>query len=179
MERTLTEMRKNRTIPGPECRRFAARNAGRDEVRGCTAWLLAAPIAAALLAGCAAQAPMGEPPGPSSPPPGMAVPPAVPTTPGRRPAPGEYVYVDELPEAILKVDPPYPEEARRAGIEGIVMVEALVLEDGSVGDWRIVKSIPALDEAAVVCVRQWRWKPALSKGVPTAVWVVTPIRFSK
>jgi protein TonB len=103
----------------------------------------------------------------------------VPPASGRRPEPGEYVYVDELPEAILKVDPPYPEEARRAGIEGDVLMQVLVLEDGSVGDWRIVQSIPALDEAAVVCIRQWRFKPALSKGVPTAVWVVTPIRFRK
>ena len=135
-------------------------------------------IAAAILAGCAAQAPMGETPGPSSPPPGIAVP-ALPNTPGRRPAPGDYVYVDELPEAIMKVDPPYPEEARRAGIEGTVLVQVLVLEDGSVGDWRIVQSIPALDEAAVVCARQWRWKPALSKGVPTPVWVAVPIQFRK
>lgn len=176
MERRLTEMRKNRRIPYTDCWRFAARSAGRDKARGRTAWLLVAPITAAILAGCAAQAPTGEPPGPSSPPPSIAVPPA---TPGRRPAPGEYVYVDELPEAIMKVDPPYPEDARRAGIEGTVLMQVLVLEDGSVGDWRVLQSIPALDEAAVVCARQWRWKPALSKGVPTPVWVAVPIQFRK
>ena len=160
-------------------RGFVPRHASRDNSRGRARWLLGAPVALAILAGCAAQSPVAEPPQPSSPPPGIAVPPAFPPSPGRRPEPGEYVYVDELPEAILKVDPPYPEEARRAGIEGIVLVQALVLEDGSVGDWRIVNSIPALDEAAVVCVRQWRFKPALSKGVPVAVWVATPIQFKK
>ena len=95
-----------------------------------------------------------------------------------RPKFGEYVYVDELPEAITKVPRAYPDEARRAGIEGTVMVQCLVLEDGSVGDTRVVKSVPELDEAAVACVRQWRFQPARSKGRPVAVWVAVPVRFS-
>ena len=110
-------------------------------------------------------------------PPVIEAPPAAPT-PGRRPAFGEYVYVEELPEAVTKSAPVYPDEARRAGIEGQVTVQALVLEDGTVGDIRLVKSIPGLDEAAVACVRQWRFKPALSKGTPVAVWVAVPVRFS-
>ncbi|TMQ48375.1 MAG: energy transducer TonB [Candidatus Eisenbacteria bacterium] len=95
-----------------------------------------------------------------------------------RPKFGEYVYVDELPEAITKVPRAYPDEARRAGIEGTVMVQCLVLEDGSVGDTWVVKSVPELDEAAVACVRQWRFQPARSKGRPVAVWVAVPVRFS-
>jgi len=73
----------------------------------------------------------------------------------------------------------YPEEAKRAGVEGTVMLQALVLEDGTVGDCRIVQSVPGLDEAAVAAVRQWRFKPALSKNVPVSVWVATPVKFSK
>ena len=58
-----------------------------------------------------------------------------------------------------------------------MIVQALVLEDGSVGDVRVVRSVPMLDEAAVVAVRQWRFKPAKSKGLPVAVWVAIPVKF--
>jgi protein TonB len=91
---------------------------------------------------------------------------------------GDYVYVEELPEAITKVNPSYPDEARRKGIDGTVMVQALVGTDGLVKDVRVVKSIPMLDEAAKACVRQWRFKPAMSHDNPVAVWVGVPLHFS-
>ena len=101
-----------------------------------------------------------------------------PPTPGDLPKFGEYVQVDELPEAVTKVAPTYPEDARREGIDGTVLVQALVLRDGAVAETRVMKSIPALDAAAVDCVRQWRFKPALKDGRPVAVWLAVPIRFS-
>jgi protein TonB len=91
---------------------------------------------------------------------------------------GDYVYVEELPEAITRVPPSYPDEARKHGIQGTVMGQCLVLRDGTVGDVRIVKSIPGLDEAAMACLRQWRFKPALAKGQPVVVWVGVPVKFS-
>jgi len=91
---------------------------------------------------------------------------------------GAYVYVEELPEAIEKRVPVYPEAARRAGIDGVILVQALVRADGSVGETRIVKSIPALDAAAAECVMRWRFKPGMSHGKPVAVWVGIPIKFS-
>jgi len=45
-------------------------------------------------------------------------------------------------------------------------------------DTKVVKSIPMLDAAAVACVRQWIFKPALSKGQPVSVWVAVPVKFS-
>lgn len=91
---------------------------------------------------------------------------------------GDYVYVEELPEAIGKVPPKYPLVARKAGVDGTVLVQALVGRDGRVHDTRIVKSIPMLDTAAVEAVRQWTFKPALAKGKPVAVWVAVPVRFT-
>jgi protein TonB len=91
---------------------------------------------------------------------------------------GDYVYVEELPEAMTKAFPAYPDEARKNGIDGLVMVQALVGTDGRVKDVKVVKSIPMLDEAALACVRQWRFKPALSHGNPVAVWVGVPVKFS-
>jgi TonB family protein len=94
------------------------------------------------------------------------------------PAFGEYVYVEELPEAVTKVAPVYPDEARKARLSGQVVIQALVGTDGAVHDTRVVKSVPGLDDAAVACVRQWRFKPALSRGDPVAVWVAVPVKFT-
>lgn len=91
---------------------------------------------------------------------------------------GEYVYVEELPEAITKVPPAYPDIAREANVDGTVMVQALVGKDGKVKDTKVVKSIPMLDAAAVAAVKQWVFKPALSNNKPVAVWVAVPVRFS-
>ena len=91
---------------------------------------------------------------------------------------GDYVYVEELPEAITKVPPTYPDIAREAGVDGQVVVQALVGKDGKVKDTRVVKSIPMLDAAAEAAVKQWVFKPALSNNKPVAVWVAVPVRFS-
>lgn len=91
---------------------------------------------------------------------------------------GEYVYVEELPEAIHKEAPQYPDLAREASVDGTVMVQALVGKDGRVKDTRVVKSIPMLDAAAIAAVRQWVFKPALSNNKPVAVWVAVPVKFT-
>jgi protein TonB len=94
------------------------------------------------------------------------------------PAFGTYVYAEELPEVITKVNPVYPEMAREANVDGTVMIQALVGKDGKVHDVRVVKSIPLLDKAADDAVRQWIFKPALANNKPVAVWVGVPVRFS-
>ena len=91
---------------------------------------------------------------------------------------GEYVYVEELPEAITKVQPQYPDIARDASVEGTVMIQALVGKDGKVHDTRVVKSVPMLDAAATAAVRQWIFKPALNNNKPVAVWVAVPVKFT-
>jgi len=131
----------------------------------------AAAIFVMMLAGCASQSPVTSPQNSGAPAANSSLP--------HRPAFGEYVAVDQQPEAISKVDPIYPEDAKAAGIEGIVMVQALVNEDGSVEEARATSSIPALEDAAVACVRQWHFKPAMKGGNPVAVWFTVPIRFMK
>lgn len=91
---------------------------------------------------------------------------------------GDYVYVEELPEAVTRIAPVYPDMAREANVDGTVMVQALVGKDGKVRDVRVVKSIPMLDDAAKAAVRQWVFKPALSNNKPVAVWVGVPVKFS-
>src|SRR6516164_1974653 len=84
---------------------------------------------------------------------------------------GDYVYVEELPEAVTKVQPQYPDLAHEASVEGTVLIQALVGKDGKVKDTKVVKSIPMLDAAADAAVRQWVFRPALSNNKPVAVWV--------
>ncbi len=86
--------------------------------------------------------------------------------------------VDEIPKALEKVAPVYPDIAREAGVDGRVTVLALVGKDGRVLDAQIVKSIPMLDQAALDCVRKWKFRPAQAEGQPAAAWVEVPVLFS-
>ena len=110
--------------------------------------------------------------------PGDGAPAGIPADPDR-PKFGDYVQVDELPEAITKVPPKYPDRARNAKVDGTVVVQALVGRDGTVRDTKVVKSVHAdLAEAARACVAQWKFKPARAAGKPVAVWVAIPIKFT-
>ena len=89
----------------------------------------------------------------------------------------DSVYVNRLPEAILKFPPSYPDLAREKGISGTVLVQALIGEQGSVEETRVAWSVPELDERAVTAVRQWKFKPAMSNDRPVRVWVLVPVKF--
>ncbi len=73
----------------------------------------------------------------------------------------------------------YPEIARKAGIEGQVIVQVLISEEGDVLDTRIMKSLgkSGCDEAALNAVKSVKWQPALNKGQPVKVWVAIPVVF--
>jgi len=84
---------------------------------------------------------------------------------------------DELPQAVHRGAPLYPEIARRAQVEGTVTIAALVSREGLVTRTVIAKSIPELDEEAVRAVEQWTFQPARSRGKPVAVWINVPVDF--
>jgi TonB family protein len=65
----------------------------------------------------------------------------------------------EFPKLLKKVDPIYPESARKAGVEGIVVLQATINTEGKVVSTKILSSIPLLDQAAIDAVRQWIYKP--------------------
>ncbi len=73
----------------------------------------------------------------------------------------------------------YPEIARKAGIEGRVVLYVHVNEDGRVAETRVLKSLgeAGCDEAAMAAVKSVRWKPATRDGKPVKVWVAIPIIF--
>jgi protein TonB len=59
-------------------------------------------------------------------------------------------------------------------------VEAVVLEDGRIGDVRVGRSLhPDLDQAAIGSVRQWRFRPGLRNGSPIAMIVTVDVSFTR
>jgi TonB family protein len=82
------------------------------------------------------------------------------------------------PKKIQHVDPIYPSEAQASRVQGVVVVEATIGTDGSVTDARILKSIPALDQAALDAVMQWRYTPTLLNGEPVVVVMSVTINFT-
>ncbi len=84
---------------------------------------------------------------------------------------------ETMPEAITKVSPTYPDSARKAKIEGTVMVKALVGKDGGVMRVEIERGVTGLDASALAAVKQWKFKPATADGQPRAVWVIVPVMF--
>lgn len=84
----------------------------------------------------------------------------------------------EPPRLLREVKADYSDEARRANIEGEVLLEIVVRANGSVGDVKIVRGLRAgLNERAVDAVRQWRFAPARMKGTPVDVVVEVGVEF--
>jgi protein TonB len=83
-----------------------------------------------------------------------------------------------MPRKIKDVRPVYPQEALDGHVEGVVIIEARIEADGRVGDARILRSIPSLDQAALDAVRQWEFETTLLNGVPTAVITVVTVQFT-
>jgi len=87
--------------------------------------------------------------------------------------------VDELPAEIVVYKPDYPSIARDAGVEGLVVVHALIGRDGRVlrAEVDAKHSIPLLDETAREAALRWRFTPAYYGGQSVAVWYAIPFRF--
>jgi len=82
------------------------------------------------------------------------------------------------PRLVKKVDPVYPDEARKAGIEGLVILEATTDASGRVASVRVLRSIPELDQAAEDAIKQWIYEPIVINGKPRGIVFTVTIRFS-
>jgi protein TonB len=84
----------------------------------------------------------------------------------------------EPPRLLREVRADYTDDARRAGVEGEVVLEIVVRRDGTVGDVRILQRLNSgLDQRAIQAVRQWRFAPARMKGSPVDVIVEVGVEF--
>lgn len=82
------------------------------------------------------------------------------------------------PQPLYAPAPEYPEAAHKAGIQGTVLVQIHVLEDGSVGEATVTRSIQALDAVALTCARQMKFAPPPLRDKPSATWLTVPVRFT-
>lgn len=81
------------------------------------------------------------------------------------------------PQRIKEVKPAYPLEAQQARATGVVIIEAIIGEDGKVRDAVIKRSIPLLDKAALDAVRQWEYTPTIVNGKAVPVIMTVTVNF--
>jgi TonB family protein len=77
----------------------------------------------------------------------------------------------EVMEGLLthKIDPIYPEAARQANVQGVVILEAVIGTDGTVVDLRAISGPEELASAALDAVKWWRFQPYRTNGQPVEV----------
>ncbi len=91
---------------------------------------------------------------------------------------GPVTDYDQAPRLLKKVDPnPYPQEAFIKKIEGVVLVQILIDRNGDVAEAHVLRSIPVLDQAAILAVKQWKFAPAVKAGRPVATIAQANVTF--
>lgn len=93
-----------------------------------------------------------------------------------------YRYVAEgkvsEPKKLSGPPPIYPEEARKEGIMGVVVLECVIDAHGRIRDIEVIRSVEGgLTEAAKEAVWQWEFKPTTLKGQPVAVKYILTVKF--
>ncbi len=84
----------------------------------------------------------------------------------------------EPPKLMTRVTPVYPTEAKKAGIEGTVILGATIDGEGKVTDVKILESIPGLDQAAIDALKQWIYYPVWLNNQPVIYSFTVAVKFS-
>jgi periplasmic protein TonB len=109
------------------------------------------------------------------------VPPPPPPPPVKPSGPVRIGGQLKAPELVRRVNPEYPAMATFAQIEGLVILEAVVGEDGHVDEVRVLRSAGyagVLDRSAAVALRQWQYSPLLLNGRPASFVLTVTLSFS-
>ena len=115
-----------------------------------------------------------EPEPVKEPPPAPPAPPAEPVAPAPAQTGPIRVAAGQGPGLIKRVEPVYPPIARTARLEGTVVVDAIIQEDGTVSDVTVLSSSnPVFNQACIDAVRRWRFTP-----VPHDVVLSVTVRFT-
>ncbi|HXO42866.1 MAG TPA: energy transducer TonB, partial [Thermoanaerobaculia bacterium] len=82
------------------------------------------------------------------------------------------------PEKISAPPPVYTEMARKARLQGVVIIEAIIDAQGNVINAHVLKGMPmGLDKAAVEAVNKWKFRPAMLQGKPVKVYYTLTVNF--
>ena len=79
---------------------------------------------------------------------------------------------------IRRVEPIYPELAKKARVQGKVTLRIAVTEEGSVSDVSVIEGHPLLDDAAINAVRQWKYSPTFLNGKPVSVMATVTVELN-
>ena len=96
------------------------------------------------------------------------------------PAPVQAVRVGgqiKEPKKLKHVAPNYPDNAKQARVQGVVILECTISPQGKVTDVKVLRGIPLLDAAAIEAVKQWVYTPTLLNGVPVPVIMTVTVNF--
>jgi len=92
--------------------------------------------------------------------------------------PGLRVSPETMEKRIVtKVEPVYPEAARKAGMQGLVVLDAVIAPDGSVKRLRPVSGPNLLVQSATEAVQSWKFEPYLSSGEAVEVETTIAVEF--
>lgn len=84
-----------------------------------------------------------------------------------------------MPAPKVQTVPQYPLQLRRAGIQGDAVVEFLVMPDGAVGEAAVIRATDVrFGDAAIACVKQWKFEPGLVDGKPATCRLQVPMQFT-
>lgn len=84
----------------------------------------------------------------------------------------------KAPRVIRRVEPVYPDEAREAGISGVVILEVIIDKTGRLRSVEVLKGLRSgIDQAAVNAVKQWTFEPATLNGEPVDVFFNLSLNF--
>jgi len=78
---------------------------------------------------------------------------------------------------VHRVEPDYPEEARRQGVQGAVVLEVHINPAGAVQELKLISGSPLLAQAATDAVRQWKFKPHMVNGHRAEMQTVVTLNF--
>jgi TonB family protein len=80
---------------------------------------------------------------------------------------------------IRHIQPAYPVEARKGGVEGTVVLKTVVSETGAVEGVRLVEGNPTLAAAAISSVKQWRYRPYVRDGKAQSFQTIVLVEFQR
>jgi len=78
---------------------------------------------------------------------------------------------------VTRVEPVYPDLAVQGRVQGVVILEVLVDDQGVPSNVNVLRSVPLLESAAIEAVRQWRWNPYKLLEKPVPFWVTVTVNF--
>ena len=81
------------------------------------------------------------------------------------------------PQAIFRPDPIYPILAKQARIQGVVVIDAIIDENGSVVQAHVISGPPLLMPSALEAVMKWKYQPSFLDGQPISVAMHVDVTF--